>query len=117
MSKQMTVKEALESGYKFCGQDKGEWQTLTEIDDVEFEEGDEYLICEKEPTNPYIHPKDLMNLIAEHMQCQWDDETGNDTERVFEAVKELDFEPFAKMINDSVSKIDAYHFTNIKLVP
>lgn len=43
--------------------------------------------------------------------------TGDDTERVFDAVKSLDFEPFAKMINDAVSKIDAYNFTNIKLIP
>jgi len=116
--KQLTVKEALEQGYeKFCYANEG-FQALHDIKEAneqDFARGVE--IISKEPFYAGIDADSLKELIAEDIECNWVDQTGDDTEQVFNAVKELDFTDMAKMINDKLNAIPYYRSTGIKLVP
>lgn len=113
----LTVKEAIEQGYKYAGQDGHDYQIVTPLDDIDFEEKKPWYLFDKESSTPSIDPKYLCELIADRMESDWGDETNDDTEQVFNAIKKLDFEPFAKMLNDAVSHVEAWTLTKIKLKP
>ena len=119
--KTLTIKEAIEQGYKFCGEDRGEWQTLTRIDSLQ--ENDEWLVngalllAEKDYDNPGIDAESLADLLADHISNQWSDETGDDTDEVLDTIKKLDFQKFSEYINDSLTHVKSYKLTDIKLVP
>lgn len=91
---QLTVKEALDQGYQHYCFNKDGYQSLRDISDVDEDDlkRDDICIVNKEPENiGGISCDELKDLIGEHLQCQFDDLTGDDTNSVYEAIKEVDF--------------------------
>lgn len=117
---QLTVKEALKQGYtKYCFNSDG-FQGLKdidgEIDPSDFERED-IRIVNKEPYSPHgMSSKDIAELIAEHIECNHVDDSGDDTEQVYDAIKEIDFTDAENKISEALSKLHYYRATDIKLV-
>ena len=117
---QLSVKEALEQGYtKYCFNSDG-FQGLKDIDgeiDPSHFERDDIRIVNKEPYSPPgMCSKDIAELIAEHIECNHADDSGDDTEQVYDAIKELDFTDAENKIAEALSKLHYYRATDIRLV-
>ena len=118
---QLSVKEALEQGYtKYCFNSDG-FQGLKdiagEIDPAHFER-DDIRIVEIKSYNPCgISSKDIAELLAEHLECNHADDSGDDTEQVYDAIKELDFTEAENKITEALSNLHYYRATKIRLNP
>src|SRR6266540_20008 len=116
----ITVKEAINQGYRYYGQNKGEFQHLNSIDnmnDCDFECGPVYLAEKEAYYTPGISSKDITNALADIVSCQSHDETGDDTDDVYDIVKALNFTVTASLINAALVHKKYYKLTNIQLIP
>lgn len=117
--KTLTVKEAIEQGYKHYVYSNDGFQALKEIadDNIDFSREDIFLV-EKESYNPSgVSSKDLAELIADHLEENHCSESGDDTHQVYETIKELDFSDVEKRIDEALSLLTYYRASDIKLVP
>lgn len=115
----MTKEDALKQGYTLCGFDDTEWQCLMNIADLSDSEITEskIFIADKDSISPKISADSIKEILAENIESDWGNDTGDDTEQVYKTVNSLDFEPTAKIINDALSKIKSYRITKIQLIP
>jgi hypothetical protein len=118
-SKTLTVAEAIAQGYTRYGRANLDYQHLHDIDDITEDDFTEELrLTEKESFyTPSISAEDLAELVAEHIECQNDDMTGDDTNEVYNIIKKLDFEPISKVINKALEDKKFWRLTDIKLIP
>lgn len=117
---QLTVKEALEQGYEKFVYNSDGFQSLKDIANVEnidFEREDIRIVGLDAQHPSGISSKDLAELVAEQLQCQYNDDVSNDTDSVYDAIKELDFSDMENKISEALNGINYYSATNIKLVP
>lgn len=121
MEQKLTVQQALEQGYKYYVYgDVNEWSPALRIEGegfIQWERGP--MLTGKEPSmHPGIDKDSIAELIAENIACNWSDESGDDTDEVYDIVKALDYTAVADMINAALSekKIRAYEVTDIKLI-
>lgn len=121
MKTQMTVKEAIEEGYEYCGRAGLEYQSLIELKDIPeidlLDHEQHWVLASKDPIKPGITAKEISELIADMMESDWGNDTGDDTEDVYNTVSKLDFEATAKMINDALDFKWCRMLTKIKLIP
>lgn len=119
MSREMTIKQALEEGYTHCGQIRDEWQILTKIDElnpVDFEEG-EWHVAEKEG-RVYSYPKEqIAETLADIISTNESEESGRDDDDIYNAIMEIDFSSTQKLLDDVLKKFPHYFLTDIKLTP
>lgn len=119
MQKELSIKDALEQGYtKYLFNQEG-FQRLLDISDIHEEEllRDDIRLVQIEPYSPNgISSKDIAELLAEHLDCQHSDESGDDTTQVYDAIKGLDFTEAENKITEALSKLNYYKATDIKLV-
>jgi len=121
---QLTVKQALEEGYTHFVYASDGYQAIKGIEDVlkdekaiDFSRDDIYIVS-KEPFHPSAPDnEELKDLIAEHVWVNHHDNTGDDTDAVFDAVKAIDFNDISERIQSALNGLNYYHQTNIKLVP
>lgn len=113
----LTLKEAIEQGYKYCLFDKEGWQSLIDISDVgekELERG--IVLCEKEPYQPAgMDAKSILEQIAEQIYCQHCDDTGDDTNDVYDRIMDIDLsalEPLVKVIDEKLSTMKTFYRTS-----
>jgi len=120
MSNKLTVKEALEQGYVYFGKDQGEFQHLHNIEfvtDADFEFGP-LMLAEKESYyTPSVSPEEVAETLADIVYSQCGDETGDDTDDVYDIIKALDFTDAAERINNALLNKKYYKLTNIQLIP
>lgn len=116
----ITVAEAIEQGYVYFATDKGEFQHLNSIEgitDADFEYGPQ-LVADKEPYHvPCISPEEIAETLADIVSQQNADETGDDTDDVYDIVKALDYSAMAATINEAIKHKKYYKLTNIELIP
>lgn len=117
---QLTVNEALEQGYdKFCFNSDG-FQGLHDICDAEqsdFERAD-IRIIDKTPFTPSgISAEDIAEMLAEHIEVNHYDNTQDETEAVYKAIKKIDFSDAEAKINEVLLSMFYYRATDIKLIP
>lgn len=118
--KQMTISEALAAGYTqylFC---KDGYQSLRDIEHVTDKDlaKEDIRLVSKQSYNPAgMDAKDIAETLAENIACQHSDESGDDTDTVYDAIKSLDFSAASDMINEALSKLPYYKGTDIKLIP
>lgn len=123
MNDKLTVKEALQLGFTKCGEALQEWQTILEVTDFinpyEFVEhwNRKIVLFSKDSYSPGIDADTIKDLLAEHIACQHEDESGDDTSNVEDSVREIDFEPIAQIINDKLQSIQYWKATDIELIP
>lgn len=114
---ELTKKQAIEAGYTYFGFANKEWQTCLQLDDLTDDQYDKDLrLFDKESITPRITEKQIKETIADQMQSDWYDDSGDDTEDVFNAISSVDFSEIVKSINEAVSKIKCYRLTKIKLI-
>lgn len=116
---QLTVKEALEQGYKYCGFSGREWQSLIPIEDLTDEDfaEDTYVLAGKEPRQYLTSNEVIADLIADTISNNEADESGRDDDEVYIGLKSLDYSGVVEMINNELEKHKYRTFTYIKLTP
>lgn len=118
----LTLKEALEQGYTHFayGHPSNGFQSidkLSEIKQKDIEEGSLYLAGKHTFSPNGISNGELKELIAEHISVDHEDNTGDDTDTIYEAVKEIDFQDVSDRIEEVLSKYNYYRYvTEIRLV-
>lgn len=116
---QLTIDEALLQGYdRFIFNEDG-FQCPGYIKDVTEQElaREDIRLLAKESYNPGgISSKDIAALLAEHIYCNHADDTGDDTDRVYDAIKALDFSEAEQKISEALSNLHYFRGTNIKLI-
>lgn len=118
MNTEMTIKEAISQGYDYCGKHANEWQSLTPIEDlkdIDIADGDLYL-ADKEGSTFKFGKDQIAELLSDVIGDNESQETGRDTEDIYDAIKAIDFSETEKLINDALSKHRSYKLTDIKLV-
>lgn len=121
---QLTINEALEKGYTHYIFQKDGFsfiKSISEMDPTDLER-DDIVIVDPEPYHSVgMSAGDMKDFIVEQIACQSDDETGDDTDTVFDAlVKHLDakdFELICDKIQSVLNGINYYKPTEIKLIP
>lgn len=117
--KTITVKEAIEQGYKFCGRVRHEWQRITDIEDLteeDFKE-DVWHLMGKEGQIHYVSKELIADILAEQIADSEAWETGRDDEEVYDALLKIDYSSITQEINQVMKKFPTYKLTNIKLEP
>lgn len=116
---ELTVKQALEKGYEYYVYDSDGWQSLKDISDMEMDfDRDDLVLVEKEARHPFgLDAKYIAETLAEIISVNYSDETGCDTDDVYDAVKDLDLSGTEEIINEALSKINHYRSSGIKLIP
>lgn len=121
MSKTITVNDAIEQGYMFFAHDTGEFGHLHKIEnitDADFEPDRPLYVAEKESYySPSISSEEIAEALADIIDCQCGDETGDDTDDVRDIVIELDFTEVAEKINEALKHKKYYKLTTIQLIP
>ena len=111
--------QALEDGFTLCGFDGVEYQTLMKIKEVAPENlcSGVIRIADKEAMNPNITSETLAELIADSISSTWCEDTGDDTDEVYNQIMAMDFTEMAKNINDKLKLRAYYSLTNLRLIP
>lgn len=116
----LTKSEALAEGYVYYGKESDSFQFVTRLEhlnDVDFEEDGPFLLVEKEPYyTPSINAEDIADLLADNMNSWSGDNTGDDTDDVYDTVKALDFTQTAALINEALKDKRYYKLTKIEVV-
>lgn len=116
----LTIKEALEQGYTKVGVETSGWQHLYEISDltdVDFEDGQKYFLADKEAKYHLRNSKDLAEMIADRISDDYAEETGcDDVNDILEAIKSIDFSSVCQKINYIMSDYPYWYLTKIELV-
>lgn len=116
----ITVKEALEQGYVYFGQDKGEFQHLHSIEvvtEADFETGPLFVAEKDSYYTPSVSAEEVAETLADIVYSQTGDETGDDTDDVYDIVKGLDFTATTEIVNAALTHKKYYKLTDIQLIP
>lgn len=121
--KKLTLNQAIEQGfesYLYSGEKFQSLQDLAFITDSDFEKGKIELVC-KEPYNPSsgMDAGNILDFLSEQIWLNHHDESGDDTESVSDAIRELPkelFEPILKAIDAKLSTLNYYKSSGIELV-
>jgi len=116
-TKTLTKQQALEHGYELCGSHKNEWQHLTSVQDLCEDDfnGEQLFLAEKEGDSPTTNSEDIREMIADMMESNWGNDTGDDTEEVYNTIMKLDFSVTADMINKALEFKKSYRLTDISV--
>jgi hypothetical protein len=115
----LTVKQALEQGYTHYVFNSDGFQSLKDIVHISDEDfnRDDIRVVEKESYHPYgISSKDIAELLADHLESNNGENTGDDTSQVYDTIMELDFTEAENKITEALSAINYYRASKIKLI-
>lgn len=119
----LTLKEATEQGYEsylYAGEQFQALQDLAFIEDSDFDKGKIELV-NKEPYHPSsgIDADGILDMLAEQIWLNHHDASGDDTDCVPDAIRELPkgiFEPILKAIDDKLNTLNYYKSSGIELI-
>ena len=120
--KTLTLKEALNQGYThfIFGHPSDGYQTtheLFEITQKEIDQGNLYLADKRCFAPSGITNEEIKNLIANEIAVNHYDNTGDDTDTVYDAVREIDFSGVEQRIDEALQKLKSFRWiTETKLV-
>lgn len=117
MESAMTVKQAIEEGFEFCGREGHEFQALqyiTDLDPNEIESCD-YRLFSKETVSPSIDKDSLIDRAADDAYDSLDFNV--DTSDIKDAITEaVDWETVERQINEALKAHTFHLLTKIKLI-
>lgn len=118
---QMTVAEAIAAGYEYyTDAERDGWQTLERLDtDIDDADNRELVLSQKEEQFPGIDAESIRDVLSEHIGTIDADESGRDTDDVFDAINDMPielFETLADQINEALKSCGYRFATNIRLV-
>ena len=119
---QLTVKEALEQGYTRCGYGNEEWQTALHIADLDSEDfnvvgRNRLMLMSKEHRAPSVTSSQISDLIADNVSEMHGNDTGDDTDSVYDLIKAMNFNEIVSDINATLSTYKYWDMTDIELIP
>ena len=117
----ITLKEAIEQGYKYYGFSDREWQQTYELHDDIFQEvGEDYwddlVLFDKESEQPLITSKQIADLLSDSIGEQDSCESGREDDVVYEAVNSVSYTEIAKTVNDALKPCEYWKLTDIKII-
>lgn len=121
MTNEITLKEAIDQGYKYFGIENWEWQSCQNLKEGLFEEVGEYnhenirLFC-KEPKVTSISEDEIADIIAYHVSVVDSEECYRDNNIIYQVIVRLNFSEMVKTINKKLEEYKYYNLTNIKVV-
>lgn len=118
--KTLTKKEAIEQGYDHCGKINEEWQHLhkvEEMEEIDFINDDDWYLAEKDGHPFYFSKEQIAELLSDVIGDNESQNSGRDTEDIYEAIKAIDFSHTENQIQEVLDKFLVYRLTDIKLIP
>lgn len=118
----LTLQEAISQGYThYClGHPQEGYQTthtLSGITQADVDENTLYLAGKNTFAPSGISHDELKEMIAEHIWVNHQDDTGDDTDTIYDAIKEIDFSDVVKRIDEKLSEHKTFRWiTNIRLI-
>lgn len=120
-NKKLTINEALEQGYSLCGWSEKEWQSLINIEDLsedDFEYGSGVMVVASKQENVFTIDSETLNeIVADYIYDNYTQECADDTDEIYDLVKEIDFTEIVNTINEKISIKKWWTLTNIELIP
>lgn len=115
-NKKLTLKQAIEEGYKSFVYPADGFQALKDLDyDIDFDK--KPMLVEKEHYHPSgMHAKHIAELIAENLEENHSSDSGDDTRQVYDAIMEIDFSDIEKVIDEKLSKLNYYRQSDVELI-
>lgn len=119
----LTLKEAIKQGYTHCcyGHPSNGYQSLDELTNVTEQDvlESEIYLAGKHTFQPAgLTNGELKELIAEQIWINHEDNTGDDTDTIYDAIKEIDFQDVSDRIEEVLKNHNSFRYiTEIKLVP
>lgn len=110
---QLTVKEAIEQGYKYCWPQNDEICFLMKIEECPFD-GKKYELLSKEPTPYGISDTTIKEILSDHLADQ--DEVADENGELCDIVEAIDYTEITKTVNEALSKKKYYYPSGILLV-
>lgn len=112
----MTKEQALQEGYeKFIYENGDRFQATNDLHTDEIDFTKIPMLVTKESSNPCHDEESIKDLIANELDGQYYDETGDDTNIVYDKIMEIDFSEITNMINEKLKGVHYYSNTGIKL--
>lgn len=119
----LTLKEAIKQGYTHCcyGHPSNGYQPLDELTNVTEQDvlENEIYLAGKHTFQPAgLTNRQIKVLLAEQIWINHEDKTGDDTDTIYEAIKDIDFQDVSDRIEEALKKYNTFRYiTEIKLVP
>ena len=119
----LTLKEAIEQGYTHCcyGHPSNGYQSLDDLSNITEQDviESEIYLAGKHTFKPAgLTNEELKELIAEHIWVNHEDRTGDDTDTIYDAIKEIDFQDVSDRIEEVLKNHNTFRYiTEIKLIP
>ena len=118
---ELTVKEALEQGYTKAGTKCNDWQSLVDLQDIKDYDSREttFYLADQKENNPSIDAEQIKDLLIDHISVNHCDETGDDTDDVYDLLTAMDlseFEAIATKLNEILKAKKYFWLTDIKLI-
>lgn len=112
----LTIKEALKQGYTHCGSSSKEFQMLDTLESITDEDiREDTVLADKKSTSPLIDADQIKEMIAEQMEESHSQDTGDDTNQVYDTVMKLDFSKTAEFVNKELEVVRHWFLTDVKL--
>lgn len=119
----LTIEQALQQGYTHFVYASDGYQAIKSIEeysrsgDIDFTREDIRLV-DKTPFHPTgLSNEVIQDLLADTVAVNHHDDTGDDTDAVFDAIKEIDFSDVEERIQVALNGLNYYKQVDIKLVP
>ena len=115
-NKKLTLKQAIEEGYKSFVYPEDGFQALKDLDyDIDFDK--KPMLVEKESYRPRgLDAKNIAELIAENLEENHSSDSGDDTRQVYNSIMQIDFSDVEKMIDEKLSKLNYYRQSDVELI-
>lgn len=118
----LTVKQAIEQGFTQFLYPADGYQALGDLSDIHdscFNRGKIELV-NKDPHSPdNLDAKSIIEMIAERIYCQHVDETGDDTDEVYQGLITVNsdtLKPFLDAIQEKLDRMNYYKSSGIELI-
>lgn len=116
MCQSLTVKEAIEQGYKYCSNETGEYSFHLNKVSAEQVNDHSLVLAEKEPFILTVTPEDIYEDLAENFAIN--NEVNDDDDKIGDLIREVIYWPaIADKLNEALKKHAFYRPTKIKLIP
>ncbi|RYD56994.1 MAG: hypothetical protein EOP56_09310 [Sphingobacteriales bacterium] len=116
----MTPQQAKEAGYTHYVHADGNFEPIHPLDELGEFTDKCIVLVEPKPYSPTCDSAEIiLEQLAEQMHCSICNESGDDTDDVYDAIKSIDkdmLQPFVDAVNEKLQKIKYYSSTSILLV-
>ncbi len=111
----LTIKEALDQGYEYCGRNNKLVTELNDLTEDDFKDT-EWFLMDKTPKHHSIDHEGFIEQLAEIYSDEESEQSGRDDDTVYNDLKKLNLEESLNKINQVFENNPYYTLTEIKLI-